>query len=47
MNHSCTPLAEYIRIYEKDHLDSFCPKNASGFAQSSLAFLRLEGSHVN
>ena len=47
LEHACTPLTKYVRIYERSSLDSFCPQTSAAFAQSRLAFLFLEGTHTN
>lgn len=47
LEQACTPLTNYVRIYERSSLDNFCPQTSAAFAQSRLAFLFLEGSHTN
>ena len=44
---TCTPITSYIRVYERASLDNFCPNTPEELANSTLAFLCLDGHYVN
>jgi len=40
-------MTSYIRIYERECLDNFCPSSASELARSTLGFVVVDGHYVN
>lgn len=40
-------MTSYIRIYERECLDNFCPSSASELASSTLGFVVVDGHYVN
>lgn len=40
-------MTSYIRIYERECLDNFCPSSASELATSTLGFVVVDGHYVN